>query len=151
MLDAIKTFFSERIAGQGAGHDPLALASAALMFEVMRADSTVDASERARLRVLLRREYDLTTKDLQQIEALSERELHEDDLFQFATLVKDAWDMPRRVELVEKMWMLAWADGTVDGLEAGAIRRICEMLEVSEEDFSAARKRAGRRPRVPKK
>jgi uncharacterized tellurite resistance protein B-like protein len=149
VLDAIKSFFGERIAGQGAGQDPLALASAALMFEVMRADSTVDASERARLRVLLRREYDLSTKDLQEIEALFERELGEDDLFEFAALVNDAWGMPRRVELVEKLWMLAWADGTADGLEAGTIRRICAMLEVSEDDFSAARKRAARRLRVP--
>lgn len=148
MLDAVKTFFQERIAG-GGGPDPLALASAALMFEVMRADATVESAERARLRVLLRREYDLSTTDLQKLEALAEKEIEDGQLGQFASLIKEQWDLPKRVELVEKMWIIAWADGNVDGLEAKAIRQVCDLLDVPEVDFAEARKRAEKRPRVP--
>ena len=150
MLDAIRTFFAERIAGQSVG-DPLALASAALMFEVIRADAGIADPERARLRTLLRQEYDLSTEDLQALEALAEKELDagEDQRARFAALVKAHWDLPRRIELVEKMWVLAWADGRVDGLEAKAIRQICELLEVPEAECVAARKRAEGRPRVP--
>lgn len=148
MLDAIKTFFQERICGAG-GPEPLALASAALMFEVMRADKSVESAERARLRVLLRREYDLSTEDLQKLEALAEKEIGDGQLHQFTALVKEEWDLPKRIELVEKMWAIAWADGNVDGLEAKAIREVCDLLEVPEADFVAARKRAESRPRVP--
>lgn len=148
MLDAIKTFFAERISG-GTSHDPLALASAALMYSVIRADDTVDASERARLRVLLRKEYELSTEDLQALEALVET-TDESQLAEFAELIKGEWDLPKRVEFVEKLWVLAWADGKVDGLEAKTIREACDLLDVPEADFSAARKRAEARPRVPR-
>ena len=66
-LDAIRAFLSGRISGARA-HDPMVLASAALMYSVIRGDDTVDASERARLRVLLRKEYGLSTEDLQDLE-----------------------------------------------------------------------------------
>ena len=147
-LDAIRAFLSDRISGAGA-HDPMVLASAALMYSVIRADDTVDASERARLRVILRKEYGLSTEDLQDLETRVESTT-EHQVAEFAERIKAQWDMSERIELIEKLWVLAWADGKVDGLEAKTIREACDLRDVPEVEFAAARKRAEARPRVPR-
>lgn len=75
VISAIERFFRERLQANDADEgglavDALPLACAALMFEVVRADQSVEESERARLRELLRSEFELETADLDAVEAL---------------------------------------------------------------------------------
>lgn len=147
MLDAIERFFRDRLqgpdAGDGLAADALPLASAALMFEVMRADQSIDDAERTRLRELLRAEFDLAAEDLDALEALAEQEVEEAvDLYQFTRLVAEHCGVEARIALVERLWRVALADGRIDPLEEHTIRRVAGLLHVRRGDIVAAKQRA---------
>lgn len=144
MIDAIRSFFSERMPAPGtdaqrAGKS-LALASAALMIEVMRADTGMDERERKRIRALLHDRFQLADGDLDRIEQLATEEVEEaTDLYQFTTLISEHYGQEDRIALVRNMWAVAWADGEVDRLEEHVIRRVADLLHVRHGDFIAAK------------
>ena len=146
MLAAIRSFFAERLQAEdedGLQVGALPLACAALMFEVMRADASIDATERERLRSLLRAEFDLEGSDLDALEALAEQEVEEaTDLSQFTRLVTDHCGVEERIAVIDQLWKVAWADGVIDPLEEHTIRRVADLIHVRHGDFVAARQRA---------
>lgn len=143
MLSAIREFFDQRLqpsAPADEGPDPVVLASAALMFEVMRADRSVDDAERETIRRLLVARFELPPEDLDTLETLAAAEVDEaHDLFQFTALINEHYGQPERIEMVRNMWAVAWADGNVDRFEEHIIRRVADLLHVRHRDFIAAK------------
>ena len=143
MLDAIRDFFSSRLETpetDRSGPDPLALATAALMMEVSRADAGVDEAERVRIRTLLHEEFGLPDEDLDRLQQLAEAEVEEaTDLFQFTGLVNRHYGQPERIALVHNMWTVARADGRIDDFEEHLIRRVAGLLHVRHRDFIGAK------------
>ena len=144
MLDAINRFFKDRLQPRESGgemaFDTLALASAALMFEVIRADDTIQTSERDHLRTLLRSGFDIADEDLDALEGLAEQQVEDaTDLYQFTRLITEHCDADERIELIAQLWSLAWADGEIDAMEEHAIRRVAGLIHVRNRDFVAAR------------
>ncbi|MDZ7825649.1 MAG: TerB family tellurite resistance protein [Gammaproteobacteria bacterium] len=121
MLDTIRDFFRSRLEtheADGSGPDSLALATAALMIEVSRADTGIDEAERIRIRTLLHEEFGLPDEDLDRLQQLAEAEVEEaTDLFQFTGLVNRHYGQPERIALVRNMWAVARADGRIDDFE----------------------------------
>lgn len=142
MIDAIREFFRTRLEAPAEGDDTdaLALATAALMFEVSRADAAMDDDERARISELLARQFDLPAADLETISALAEQEVAEaTDLFQFTSLVNAHYGQPERIRMIRHLWAVAWADGEIDRLEEHLIRRVADLLHVRHADFIRAK------------
>ncbi|MDI5920848.1 TerB family tellurite resistance protein [Halomonas sp. LR5S13] len=143
MIDSIQRFFSKMMA-DGGGTDPAAptleLATAALLFEVARADYHLDDSEVALLRELLQRRFDLEDEDLDDLMRLAREEADSAvDHYQFVSLVKEHFDYGQRCELVRMMWSLSLADGEQHHLEEHRIRRLAELLHVGHSDFIRAK------------
>ena len=57
------------------------------------------------------------------------------DHFQFVRLVNEHYDYADKVELVELMWQLAYADEQLDALEEHRIRKLADLLFVRHSDF----------------
>ena len=47
--------------------------------------------------------------------------------------------MEERVQLVEQLWRIAYADGVIDKYEEAAIRKASELLYVPHSDFIRAK------------
>ncbi|MCL7939234.1 TerB family tellurite resistance protein [Halomonas sp. ATCH28] len=139
MIDSIQRFFNEMLAEGGGGEaaaPTLELATAALLFEVARADYHLDDSEVALLRELLQRRFDLAEADLDELMRLAREEADSAvDHYRFVSLVKEHFDYEQRCELVRMMWSLSLADGEQHHLEEHRIRRLAELLHVSHSDF----------------
>ncbi|WP_219861848.1 TerB family tellurite resistance protein [Vreelandella piezotolerans] len=139
MLDAIHSFFQQALSAPEQRDDQsltLELASAALLCEVMRADYDQSDVERAALKQMLMARYRLDEQDVSQFMALAEAEVDDAvDHYQFVSLIKQHYDYDQRLELVNLMWELAWADGSLDPLEEHRIRRLADLLYVSHSDF----------------
>lgn len=139
MLDTIQDFFQRTLA-QPEQRDnqtiTLELASAALLFEIARADYDTSDAELAALREMLLQRYHLSEADVDELMAMARDEVEDAvDHYQFVSLIKDHYDYEKRCELVALMWQLAWADGSVDALEEHRIRRLADLLHVSHSDF----------------
>ncbi|SEM14114.1 TerB family tellurite resistance protein [Halomonas daqiaonensis] len=139
MIDSIQRFFSEMMADGGGTEQAaptLELATAALLFEVARADYHLDDSEVALLRDQLRRRFELADADLDELIHLAREEADSAvDHYQFVSLIKEHFDYAQRCELVRMMWSLSLADGEQHHLEEHRIRRLAELLHVSHSDF----------------
>ena len=123
--------------------DPVLAASAALMAEIMRADGTFDARERAALleHLMSQGGADAAVAQalLDEAEAAAEA-AH--DLFQFTALINAHCDAPARVEIIERLWGVAFADGQLDHHESHLVKRIADLLYVRHSDYIAAKQRA---------
>ena len=149
MLATIRRFFEESLdpaaASQGARSDPLALATAALMIEVMRVESGDDASAFARVTSALEDIFDLPHTEIEELIELAEQELAEaTDFYQFTRLINQHWGQEERIALIRNMWQVAWADGSIHQYEEQLIRRIAGLLYVRHSDFIATKLEAKR-------
>ncbi len=145
MLAAIRRFFEERLDRDPEEApnqtDPLALATAALMIEVMRADSRQDPAATERVIHALEDTFDLPHSEVEELIELAEQELATaTDLYQFTRLIAERWEQPGRIALIRNMWRVAWADGSVHSYEEQLIRRIAGLLYVRHSDFIQAKR-----------
>ncbi len=141
MLGLLKTLL-----GQGPDDSEAArlrVAVAALMVEAATLDGTFDTAERARVLALLRRRFQLD--DTRAAALLAEAETVQDraaGLEGLTRIVKNALDHDQRVEVLEMLWEVVYADGRLHDYEANLLRRLAGLVYVSDQDAGAARKRA---------
>lgn len=140
MLGLLKTLL-----GQGPDDGDAAtlrVAVAALMVEAATLDGTFDADERARVLALLSRRFQLD--DTQARALLTEAEKVQDraaGLEGLTRTVKNALDHDQRVEVLEMLWEVVYADGRLHDYEANLLRRLAGLVYVSDQEAGAARKR----------
>ncbi len=62
-------------------------------------------------------------------------------LFGFARTINERLPRERRVEVIEMLWEVAYADGVLDPLEDSLLRRIGGLIDVSDHERGEARRR----------
>jgi uncharacterized tellurite resistance protein B-like protein len=56
-------------------------------------------------------------------------------------VIKDRYETKQRIEMIEMLWEVAFADGSVDYFEANLISRIAGLIYVNDRDRGESRKR----------
>ncbi|MGQ0656799.1 MAG: TerB family tellurite resistance protein [Chromatiales bacterium] len=147
MLDAIKAFFEEHIApssrdSQQDEEHRLRLAVAALLAEVVRMDENIAEDERAQVLKSIAQKFALDAGKAKELLSLAEAEAHEaTDLYQFTSQINRAYSPEQKVRLIEHMWRVAYADGTLHKYEDHLIRKVAELIYVPHKEFIAAKLR----------
>ncbi len=125
------------------GEDRLRVAAAALMVEAARMDDDFGAAERAKIAELVSVRFDLNAEETESLLQAAEGEVDRSvQVFGFTRVVKDAFSHEDRVELMEMLWEVVYADGMLHDLEASLMRRVAGLLFVSDRENGDARKRA---------
>ena len=70
------------------------------------------------------------------------------DLVQFTRVVKEAVPFDERVEVIEAVWRVIYADGDRDYEESALVRKLCGLLYVPDRDAGLARQRVVAGPPV---
>jgi uncharacterized tellurite resistance protein B-like protein len=76
------------------------------------------------------------------LQAASEKVEQSVEVFGFTREIKNAFSPEERIEMMEMLWEVAYADGELHDLEANLMRRLAGLLHVSDRDSGSARKRA---------
>lgn len=143
VLDRVRKFFEDRLPSAAPARDAeheLHLATATLLMEISRADSHVDAQERQAAGAALRRLFDLSAEEAEELVRLAEREAEAAvSLFPFTSRVDQEFSVPRKKKIVELLWRVSFADGEVDKYEEHLIRKIADLLHVPHGDFIHAK------------
>ena len=148
MIDAIRTFFRNELVdapndAPRPGHDPIHVAACALLLEVGYADDSFGAAEREHLLQTVQREFSIDAKVVEELVALAEQERRESvDLFQFTRLVVQQYDLEGKGRLVEGLWRIVYADGTMTRHEHFLMRKITQLLDLDPAVTHAAQQRA---------
>ncbi len=122
------------------------IAVAALCIQVMEADGKVEASEKKKLRNLLKEQYGLDGRQLDALIAAGEEaESEAVDYFRFTSDLKRHLDNDQRLELIGILWDIVYADGERSEMEDHAIWRIADLLGVSGRERIMKRQEAAAR------
>ena len=123
-------------------HDEKALAAAALMVEAAELDGSFDSDERAAIEAVVCRHFGLSGAEAGElIAAAKDVQDGANDLLGFTRALKDAYPPDERVEIIEMLWEVVYADGELHEYEANLLRRIGGLIYVSDRERGAARKR----------
>jgi uncharacterized tellurite resistance protein B-like protein len=146
MLKRLKALLQDRapLAGAGSAHaaDELQLAAAALLVEAGRLDGTFEAVESETVVRLLRERFALDLETAAELAAQAERRVAESSqYFGFAHAINRQFSHEERIELIEMLWQVVYADGILHEYEASLMRRIAGLLHVPDGENGAARKR----------
>ncbi len=121
----------------------LRLATAALLFEVVRADGTVLDAERTVMCAAIQSTFDLPSGEVEDLVRLAEEASRRAvSLYEFTHAVNGAFTHAQKKRIVELLWLVAFADAHKDAVEEHTIRKIAGLLGVSHPDFIDAKLRA---------
>jgi len=123
-------------------------AAAALMVETAARDGEFSPGERATIERLLQSHFTLDAASAAAMvdEVLA---LHEDasDVFRFTSALNKRFSPEERLEIVELLWEVVYADGEAHHYETSLMRRLAGLLYLEDGDVGAARKRVLARQR----
>lgn len=147
MIKRLKALFGEVPGGDNKVRqhqaDELQLAAAALLVEAARMDQSFDGAERQIIATLLRERFSLDEDEVEALIETADVEVENAvELYSYARLVKDRFSHEERIELVEMLWEVVYADGRLHDYEASLLRRIAGLVYVSDRESGSARKRA---------
>jgi uncharacterized tellurite resistance protein B-like protein len=145
MLERLKQLFqptAPQVVGGGRKFDELQLAAAALMVEAATMDSDFDAAERDRIARLVQDRFALSEEEAADLVAEAERTAEGSVEWQgFTRAIKDGFDHGERVQLIEMLWEVVYADGQLHDYEASLLRRVTGLLYVGDRESGEARQR----------
>src|SRR6185312_16306084 len=113
----------------------LRLSMAVLLLEAARQDDSFDTRERAVILKLLAARFDLSEAECEKLIATAQD--HAAELVQLhghTSAIAQAMTPRQRVELIEMLWDVAYADGVLDPEEDLLIRRIAGLIYVDDRE-----------------
>lgn len=118
------------------------LAVAVLLVEAAHRDDSFSPEERAVIARLLTQKYGLTGEERDRL--LSDAEdvnASMTQLHPYTRVVFEQMNPSERIELIEMMWEVAYADGVLDPEEDALIRRLGNPIHITDRDRVLARQR----------
>ena len=145
MIEAIQNFFKTRIESKESDEEKetaARVAAGALLFEAAMSDYQLDDVERQTIKDLIIEQFNLDRTDAMTLIALAEIQAKEaTGLHGFTTLINQNWSEIERVNLMEKMWRVVYADGRLDDHELHLMRKIQRLLHIPQVDYVAGKLR----------
>lgn len=139
MFRSLADFIMDITGGQRASEafeaDDYRLAAAALLVHVITIDGLVTDSERAVLKQVLEQRFSLSGAESEQLVELAiAKDAEAVDLYSFTSVLNRALDDEGRRRIVEMMFQVAFADGTLTEFEDNLVWRAAELLNVDTRD-----------------
>src|SRR3954454_21327764 len=110
-------------------HDPLRLATAAVLLDTGYADGTLTPDESEDLVVYLKRAFALSDDDASDlVNAAREIRNRTIDHFAMTNYIRKNATLEERVEIVRTMWRMVYSDGKLTDYENYLVRKLSDLL-----------------------
>ena len=110
-------------------HDPLRLATAAVLLEIAYADGQFTPGEDGNVLEFLSKKFALSTEDVKElVEAADEIRKKTVDHFALTHYIRKNTPLPDRIDIVKTMWRLVYSDGTLHDHENYLVRKLADLL-----------------------
>jgi uncharacterized tellurite resistance protein B-like protein len=117
-------------------------AVAVLLIEAALRDDTFSPPERAVIARLLAARFSLSAQECAELMAAAETASgNATQLHPYIRTISEQVPPQERVELIEMLWEVAYADGVLDPEEDALIRRMGNLIQVSDRERIFARQR----------
>lgn len=142
MIDALKALFTAAPRSVVSHSQDIHVAAAVLLVDAACMDGEFNDAERETVTTILQRHFGLTSEAATNLVTMAEAKQDKaSDLNRYTLTVKSEFSEAQRVELVELLWEVVYADGELHAYEANLLRRIAGLLYVSDRERGEARKR----------
>ena len=139
MLEKIKSLFfktSEEETAEVQVTQTIDKTCASLIIEVALADKVFDESEINLLKNMLLDTYSLKLDDANELIANAEKTVNEStSLYGYTREVNDNFDYQSKLDLLDQLWRMAFADGNIDKYEEHVVRKISDLIHITHNDF----------------
>src|SRR5688572_17184567 len=110
-------------------HDPLRLATAAVLLDIAYADGSFSPAEDGNVVGFLTERFALSQEDATELlEAADEIRKKTVDHFALTHYIRKNSPLAERIEIVKTMWRLVYSDGTLTDYEGYLVRKLADLL-----------------------
>lgn len=110
-------------------HDPLRLATAAVLLDIAHADGTFSPAEDGDVTQFLSQRFELSPEDAQELlEAADEIRRKTVDHFALTHYIRKNTPLEERIAIVKTMWRLVYSDGILSDYEGYLVRKLADLL-----------------------
>ncbi len=112
------------------------LATAVLLYEIMRADEKFEESERVAYESILTTKFSLSAEELQVLMEMTKQKAdYAADFQQFTRILNEQCASHEKHAILDSLWQLAYADKNIDAHEEHLIRRIADLLHIPHSQY----------------
>ena len=112
----------------------------ALLLETSMADEILDDKEIDALKITLIKDFKIENDEVDELIAFSKENVKDStSLYEFTRDINDSFSAEQRIQLIESMWKIAYADGNIDKYEEHIIRKVSNLIYVAHSDFIKAK------------
>ena len=137
MIEQLKKLFGSApvAAGMLEKQEPLELATAALLLELSRADFSESAAEQEAISHLLQKRFKTSAETTDKLMADAARRADRAvSLHEFTHRLNRELPEADKLAIVEMLWQVSNADGSIDKHEEQLVQRIAGLLHISDRD-----------------
>lgn len=110
-------------------HDPLRLATAAVLLDIAYADGSFSPAEDGDMAGYLRRAFALSDDDARElVESAEEIRTNTIDHFAVTNYIRRSATLEERIDIVKTMWRMAFSDGSLTDYENYLVRKLADLL-----------------------
>jgi uncharacterized tellurite resistance protein B-like protein len=138
MLNKIKSLFKkEKISALPVKEDyDVNLTCASLIIEVALADKDFDITEINLLKIILKDSYNISPEKIDNlIESAESTVKNNTSLYSYTREINDSLNYEQKIGLLDGLWKISYADGTLDKFEEHLVRKISDLIHISHGDF----------------
>ena len=141
ILEALKNLFEDKSTLKETAEDEgLGIAAGVLMLEIARADDEIDDLEKEvvieGVKNILHKTNHEINEIFQKVIAIVEESV---SFFEFTSLINHSCSRKEKYDPLVILWKVAYADGQLDKYEEYYIRKIKDLLYLSQSDFIKAK------------
>ena len=142
MFTSFKNIFKNTNIKVESPNDEYKVASTALLCEAASMDGVFDENEKRLILVLIQKQFNVDENEANKI-YIEGKNLAENSsqLYGFTRIIKESWEIEKRITLLEMLWELAYVDGELDAAEDMLIRRIAGLIHVEDRDRIEAKQK----------
>ena len=142
MLASFKGIFKKKGIEIEKSDEEYHLACAAILCEAASMDGEFDDKEKSLIMNLLQKQFSLDYSETDSLfkdaKNISE---NASQLYGFTKIIKNSWDIEKKIRMLEMLWEVAYVDGYLDAAEDMLIRRIAGLIHVDDRDRIRAKQK----------
>jgi uncharacterized tellurite resistance protein B-like protein len=137
MIASIQEWFKNHLeTDNNDSQHTIELATAVLLYEVMRADHKLEQLEENSYRKQLKKHFSLSGTELETLCQLSQSKADDAaDYQQFTRVINDIYGADEKRAVLDSLWSVAYADHKLSPDEDYTIRKIADLLYIPHSQF----------------
>lgn len=143
MLGRIKELFARPEGTQPSAEESeerLRIATCVLLLEVARVDEEFSDEERQHIIETLSRRFSLSESEAQElVDAASASRKESVDLWSFTRQINEACSVEEKEHVIEEVWRVIYADGTLDAHEDWLAHKLAKLLNLTHPQLIRAK------------